>query len=376
MALLLLAIASVMGLTATAAVAVTTKTVHVDCNAQQPGWVWGTVYLFSGEQLTISFEDCDWDLNNDIDTDPANTVIGQTLGNGDGSMTFSADGTYVINSTITQGSAQGQWFDDGEETNYVYLTPIGSPNSFAYVGIDIIGSDVTNVPGKSLLSSPSIDFPVTIDGSDLFVSDQTLANCLIYDPSAPGDTYAFVETPFTTNVAGDFLFRTISTNPITSFTNYVVQPDGYRGMTPLLNVNYLIYENFDPQNPAVGLLGCGDERIIGGDYLSSGEILSHRYFETEVSLPAGTYTIVAAHIFPTTVQDWNANVGWTPFDGQAVNAQVWGPAQSVPTETPTLAQTGGISDVKWEPWALIIGGIVLVVLKRKSGKLTQRKTTR
>lgn len=364
-----------MGFSTTAAVAVTTKTVHVDCNAQQPGWVWGTVYLFPGEQLTISFEDCEWDLNNDIDTDPANTVLGQTLGNGDGFMTFSADGTYVINSTITQGAAQGQWFDDGQETNYVYLTPIGSQNSFAFVGIDMIGQDVTTVPGNTLLTTPSIEFPVVIDNTDLFVTDQNLANCLIYDPSSPTDTYAFVETPFTTNVDGDFLIRTISTNPVTSFTNYLVQPDGYRGMTPLLNVNYLVYEDFDPQHPAEGLLGCGEERFIGGDYLSSGEILSHRYFETEVSLTAGTYTIVAAHIFPTTVQDWNANVGWTPFEGQAVNAQVWGPAQSAPTVAPTLAQTGAVSAVEWEPWALILSGILLLVLKRMSRKLAQRETT-
>lgn len=354
-------------ISSTPAQAIVTKTVHVDCLAQQPGWVWGTVYLYPQEQVTITFEDCDWQLYIDDDPDPAVDNTPQTLGNGDGSITLSTDGTYVISSTVTQGNNQGTWFTDGMSANYLYLEAAGAQSPLAYIEIDVVGDDVTTVPGKTLLSSLPLQFGVWINGMDLFDADQDLAHCIQYFPSSPGDTYVYVSRNFTTNVPGDFLFRTISTNPITSFTNYIVQPDGYRGMTPLLNVNYLIYENFDPQNPGEGLLGCGEERARGGDYLSSGEILSDRYFEAEVTLPAGTYTIVAAHVFPTTAQDWNANIGWTPLPGQAVKAEIWGPQQATTGSTPqtnnsvapTLAQTGFSLDYWWVPSLFLISGYVL-----------------
>lgn len=367
----------------TPAQAVVTKTVHVDCLAQQPGWVWGTVYLFPQEQVTITFEDCDWQLYIDTDPDPAANVFSPSLGDGDGSITLSADGTYVVSSTNSQGNNQGTWFTDGVSENYVYLQESGAQSPLAYIEVDVVGDDVTTVPGKTLLASPSLLFPVFIDGMDLFPTDLDLANCLIVDPSSPGDTYVFVSQPFSTNVAGDFLFRTVSTNPVTSFTNYLVEPDGYIGMTPLFNINYLIYDEFDPQNPAEGLLGCGEEIGVGGDYLDNGEILSDRYFEAELSLAAGNYTVVAAHIFPTTAQDWNAPTWWTPFAGQAVNAQIWGPQQATPSASPsssssaapTLAQTGFSLDYWWVPALLLTVGYVLIFSARSKRRRAKKHST-
>lgn len=350
------------------ALAVVTKTVHVDCSAQQPGWVWGTVYLFPQEVLTITFSNCEWGLYVDTDPDPTNNYFSPSLGSGAGTITFNTDGTYVVSSTVTQGNNQGTWFTDGESQNYVYLEAPGAQNPLAYIEVDIADSDVTSLPGKTLLSSPTIYFPTSIDTSALMPADSSLDPCFL-SPTVPGETYVFVETPFTTNVAGDVTIRTVSTNPITSFTDYLLQPDGYRGMTPLLNINHLVYEDFDPQHPANGLVGCGQEREEGGDYLNSGEFLSHRYFQTDVNLEAGDYTIVSVFIFPTTVTDWNANVGWTPFAEQAVNAQIWGPAQLASTVTPTLAQTGNSWIPFWGGTALFVSGVAILILKRKKEDL-------
>ena len=113
-----------------------------------------------------------------------------------------------------------------------------------------------------------------------------------------------------------------------------------------------------------GLVGCGEERLDGGDYLNSGEFLSHRYFQTDVHLDAGDYTIVSVFIFPTTVTDWNANVGWTPFAEQAVNAQIWGPAQLASSVTPTLAQTGTSWVSWWTGVTLFVSGAAILILRR------------
>lgn len=355
-------------ISSTPAQAVVTKTVHVDCLAQQPGWVWGTVYLFPQEALTITFEDCEWDLYADSDPDPTVNNLSPSQGSGDGSITFSTDGTYVISSNMTFGSNQGTWFTDGNSDNFVWLEAAGAQNPLAFIGVDVVQDDVTTLTGKTLLASPAVNFPTNIDASSLMVADPAIDSCLL-SPSSLGETYMFVETPFTTNVSGDVTIRTISTNPITSFTDYLLQSDGYRGMTPLLNVNHLVYENFDPQHPAEGLIGCGEERGQGGDYLSSGQILSERYFETNLSLLAGEYTIVSMFVFPTTAADWNANVGWTPFAEQAVNAEIWGPTQLAPKVTPTLAQTGMTLGGLWVVSALTGAGAVLLLMSRKRKSL-------
>lgn len=346
--------------------AVATKTVHVDCLAQQPGWVWGTVYLFPQESLTITFEDCDWDLYTDTDPDPSVNFLERSLGDGDGSITFSADGTFVISSNMTFGSSnQGTWFSEGNSDNYVYLEPHGAQNPLAFIAIDLVNDDVTTVPGMHLLSSPDVIFPTTVDSGNLMVADVNLADCLQYVPNSPSDTYVFVETPFETNIAGDVKIRTISTNPVTSFTDYLDQPDGYRGLSPLLNINHLVYENFDPLHPADGLVGCGSESQQGGDYLATGQVLSDRYFETDVSLSAGEYTIVSVFLFPMTAADWNANVGWTPFVEQSVNIEIWGPEQLTSSVPITLAQTGMTLNSLWAASALTLCGVVLILMRRK-----------
>lgn len=349
--------------------ALVTKTVQVDCLAQQPGWVWGTVYLFPQEVLTITFEDCDWDLYVDSDPDPSVNNLSPSVGSGDGSITFSTDGTYVVSSNMSLGNNQGTWFTDGNSDNYVWLEAAGAQYPLASIGVDVVHDDVTTLPGKTLLASPTVNFPTSIDANRLMGADAALDACL-FSPSSVGETYMFVETPFATNVAGDVTIRTISTNPLTSFTDYLLQPDGYRGMTPLLNVNHLVYENFDPQHPADGLIGCGVERGHGGDYLNTGQILSERYYETAVTLPVGEYTIVSMFVFPTTAADWNANVGWTPFAEQAVNTEIWGPAQQAPVVTPTLAQTGMTFDALWVVSALTGSGTVLLLVRRKRKTLS------
>lgn len=378
----------------TPAQAVVTKTVHVDCLAQQPGWVEGTVYLFPQEQLLVTFEDCDWQMYIDSNPNPGASSFSPTRGYGDGSITLSADGTYVISSNMSIGSPQGTWFNDGLSENYLYLEESGAVSPLAYIEVDVVGEDVTTVTGKTLLANMPLVFGVWINGMDLFNSDPDLAHCIQYFPSTPGDTYVYVSRNFTTNVSGDFYFRTISTNPVTSYTNYIVQPDGYMGITPLLNVNYLIYENFDPQNPGDGLLGCGGQSTSGGDYLSSGEILSNRYYEAEVTLSPGTYTVVAAHIFPTTAQDWNTPLFWTPLPGQKVNAQIWGPQQATPssspqvsasaapttpqagsTSAPTLAQTGISMEYWWAPLLILAVGYALIFSARSKQGRTKSKQT-
>lgn len=351
--------------TTLSAQAAVTKSVSINCLSPQPGWVWDTVYLFPQENLTITFEDCDWDLYVDTDPDPSLNNLTPSRGDGDGVITFSADGTYVISSNMTHGTPQGQWITDGHSANYIYLEPHGAINPMAYIEIDVAKNNVTTVSGKTLLASPMIQFPTTVDSRNLMSTDQNLAQCIQYVPNSLSDTYVIVQTPLTTNVSGEVTIRTISTNPVTSFTNFLLLPDGYRGMTPLLNVNHLVYTNFDPEHPAEGLVGCGQERNEGGDYLLSGEVLSNRYFETTVNLAAGNYTIVSAVEFPMSPADWNNNVGWTPLEGQSVNVQIWGPAQLSTAATPVLASTGAHSWLGNAALVILTLGFTLVLLKRR-----------
>lgn len=354
-----------LGFDTKSADATTNKSIVVDCAMNNPGWIWGTVYLFPGEQLVVDYANCDSDLYTETDNDPVLSTWQQTLSTGAGRMTFSSDGTFVISGTVSSGPNQGSWLNAHSPLAYVYFSVPSNQNELGYIEVKMAGEDVTSLSGKTLLSSPRFEFPFTITSADQFESEAALSACMAYDSTDPENPIVFTETPWEVTTAGDFTLRTISSTPITSYTNYILTPDGRIGMTPLLNMNYLIYEDFDPLNPAEGLLGCGAENEVDGDYLASGEIISSRYASLDIQLDVGNYTIVTVYRYPISLQDWNNSIYWTPVQGQSVNAQIWGPVQSVRQPSPSLATTGYDPNYVF-PVLMVIAGMSIYVASRKN----------
>lgn len=355
-----------IGTDALKAEAVTPKTVLVDCAAEEPSWIWGTVYLFPGEQLVVNYENCHSEIYTDVDTDPTFFTTELTLLSGDGRLTFSSDGTYVLSGTPVGlgdgsfGPNQGIWFTATNPLAYVYFFESAAENNpLGYIEVKMVGADVTTLSGKTLISSPRIGFPDTISASDQFEGEVGISACIGYDEQNPDNTFVFTETPWEVTTAGNFTLRTISSTPITSYTNYLVAPDGRDGMSPALNMNYLIYEDFDPLNPSEGLLGCGAENEVGGDYLQSGEILSSRYANLDIQLGVGNYTIVTVFKYPVTLAEWNNSVYWTPVEGQSINVQIWGPVQAVRQTSPSLAATGSPNIAPLAIGSFLTAGLLL-----------------
>jgi hypothetical protein len=359
-----------LGADAPKAEASTPKTVLVDCAAPQPGWIWGTVYLFPGEQLVINYANCDSEIYTDVDTDPALFTAERSLFSGAGRLTFSSDGTFVFSGTPVAlgdesfGPTQGTWLSPSNPLAYMYFSKSADPNQLGYIEVMMVGADVTTLSGKTLISSPRIGFPHTISASDQFEGEVGISACIGYDQQNPDNTFVFTETPWEVTTAGNFTLRTISSTPITSYTNYIIAPDGRNGLTPALNMNYLIYEDFDPLNPSVGLLGCGAENEVGGDYLASGEILSSRYANLDIELGIGNYTIVTVFIFPISPAEWNNSIYWTPVQGQSTNVQIWGPVQAVRQPSPSLAATGSHNIAPIAVGSFLTAGLLLWASRR------------
>lgn len=371
---LVLLILSLIGMFSaqTQAQATSPKTVALNCLNPQSGWGMGQIYLFPSEHLQIDFEDCETSIYIDTDNDPIMFTASVTRALGDGRITFSSDGTYVVSANVTSGDNQGQWRNATNPFSYIYFEDSNGDVS-AYLEVFLVNEDVTEISGKNLLSSPQIEFPTTIDSMNQFLGDPLLADCIDYSENFPNDRYVYVETPLVVTTAGDFLIRTISTTPVSGFTNYLSNPTRNFSYTPMLNVSHMIYQNFDPINSSTGFLGCALENSEGGDYLISGEVIDSSYAHLDISLPAGNYTIVSAYVYGISVSDWNSPQYWTPTQGQSVNIQIWGPEQVAVSDTPTLAQTGAQNIFPIATVLISLGTVLFIVALQLLHKAKTKK---
>jgi len=321
----------------------------------------GVVYLFPSDVLEISFSACD---RVDLHTENAAVTTEMT---GTGFITLRGDGTFVVSADVTNGGPnQGEWLTSN--ASYAEIAFIDDDEGFiGFIDVEMVRENVTSIAGATLLDSPRFVFPVVLIPENLLETTDLPGTCI--DNNAPGSPeHPFVSHTFSPNVAGVYTVRTISTTPITSLTNYIDTPDGFGLETPLKKNNFLLYSEFDPANPAQGFIECGSNgEGIRGNYLDSGEVLTKDYYELEVYLEPGTYTILSVRENPMSIATWNNTNDerwWTPLEGQSVNAQIWGPAQLPTPVTPELAATGGPN---FAPLAAMVftAGLALLWLRRR-----------
>lgn len=341
--------------------AVSTKVLSIDCSANYAPWGNGQVYLFPGESVQIDFEDCESSIYIDVDSDPNAFTPSVTRSTGDGRITFSSDGTFVVSANVTSGVNQGQWYSPNGLYSYLWFDELINSNSVGYLKIMLVGDDVSTITGKQLISTSNINFPTTITTSNQFRGDSLLAACIDYDAAFPNERFVFVETPLEVSTAGDFSLRTISTTPVSGFTNYLNNPIGNFEYFPVLDISHLIYSDFDPNNPTTGFMGCASENAQGGNYLSIGEVLDSSYAQLDISLPVGHYTVVSAYIYAISAQDWNTPQYWSVVPELSVTVQIWGPEQRLATAAPTLAATGIGNMIPFSAFFITVGMLFVAV---------------
>lgn len=341
--------------------AVSTKVLSIDCSTNQAPWGNGQIYLYPGESVQIDFEDCESSVYIDVDSDPNVFTASVTRSTGDGRITFSSDGTFIVSANVTSGANQGQWYSPNGLYSYLWFDELINSESVGYLQIMLVGDDVTTIAGKQLLSTSNINFPTTINTSNQIRGDSLLSACIDYDPDFPNDRFVFVETPLEVSTAGDYSLRTISTTPVSGFTNYLSNPIGNFEYFPVLDISHLIYSDFDPNDPTTGFLGCASENAQGGNYLSTGEVLDSSYAQLDISLPVGRYTVVSAYIYAISAQDWNTPQFWSNVPELSVTVEIWGPEQRLVTAAPTLAATG-IPNMFFLSTFLITAGMLFVVV--------------
>jgi hypothetical protein len=355
-----------LGVVATPAEAAVTKATTINCDSTS---VDGTVYLFPSDVFQIDFVNCDdVTLYTDDGSNPEEFNVIPTIiqGSNPGRLTFSGDGTFTVSADVTSGPNQGEWLAAPYAT-YAYMAFQNDDNFVAFIEVEMVRRNVTNIAGATLLESPRFEFPEVISDANVIAREgEALEACLDFDDFGIVSAHPFVAKTFTATVAGEYTFRTISTTPISSLTNYIDNPDGSGAYTPIQENNFLLYTEFDQSNPASGFVECGSSVQQGGRYLDSGEVFAPTYFSLTVTLEPGTYTIVSARLAPMTVATWNAHAWWTPVEGQSVNAQIWGPPQISQQPSSTLAATGGVNYSPVAALLLIAGGVLLLLCRLRT----------
>jgi hypothetical protein len=359
--------------------ATTAQDVELDCSTGGGGSLAGTIYLFPEEELVIDYLGCAVSVSVDGDTDPDSFTSVQTLLNGNGRIIFSGDGTYTLTGTrvpfvdASLGPLDGIWRTASNPMAYMNFSLPGDMGPLAMIRVQMAGNNVTSIDGKRLQSTNSVAFPPTVELVNTFQGERALGECV--DDRGDSDvlhSYVFAATRMTAS-GGDYTMRTISTTPTSSFTGFLANPTQEGFSNPLKHANYLIYSEFDPAQPAQGLLGCGTWQNREGDYLNSGEFLEGEYSQIDIHLEPGDYTLVTVIRIPMTVDDWNQGdffFGSTP-ELISVNLQVWvgdgvETGDSAATgSVPSLASTGYSADYQLPVMTFIVGLILLVVSRKR-----------
>lgn len=367
---LLLAMLGTVSLASEPVHAAATKTMTIDPCDQE--YLDSTVFLFETDVLEINFLSCESvdffrELNGTQEEFLTTSVRGTITIHGDGTVTV-----MNTNGTPTEICDDCIWANESGQELFIRFT--GEPQRYNFLSVEKVNQNVTQISGSTLLETPQFTYPTTVSETGLLSSDADIDQCLEWFEDEPQrNSHPFVTHQFTTNVAGNFTVRTISTTPTSSFTNYLdTLPTGFSGATPMPSnpldeANFLIYRDFDPSNPSEGLVACGVNRVNTGNYLDTGEILEREYFQVETFLEAGTYTVVSALYAPVSLATWNDSNGerwWTPVEGQSVNTQIWGPAQLPTSQTPALSATGG-QNIAPLAAMLFTAGLALLWLRRR-----------
>jgi outer membrane protein OmpA-like peptidoglycan-associated protein len=167
-------------------------------------------------------------------------------------------------------------------------------------------------------------------------------------------SHPYITHNLTITATGNFTFRITKTIPDTDANSGAAVPPGsYHPLDwpegyPISDPFLAVYQNFDPANPDLNIVGCNDD-IASGDrknYLSDGTVIGDYWSKFEANLSPGSYTLVLTTYGTFNPSSWATQTNNTD---QTAQMQLWGPSGSiVPIASPTPTPGGLEDDGSWK----------------------------
>lgn len=317
-----------------------------------------------------------------------------TLVNCDGAYLGDADDTGFASTEDGTVDDQGLLaIDDASEvltfTGEAWIDLLGVPgdgNFAAIVSRPIY--DLGN-PSGALLAESSATLPLEADefiigNSDEISNEAEIAIDGNLDCGVQAGSHVYTVQRITVDVAGEYTFRVVGTDPVSS---YMLIGE----YTPLEDPMIALYEgDFDPANPDSAVAGCNDDlndiTIDGFDWSSVNdeETVDRVYARTEADkaleghfpvftadLEPGNYSMLVTTFWPLSAEDWaageDADETWTAGSAD-IEYEVWGPENGAElVDEFALASTG--VDPSFGIWAglgLVGTGVAIAVARRRA----------
>jgi hypothetical protein len=360
------------------AAAIDRYTITVDCDATLSVTGEDTQNIADGDLLTITFLNCSgieiWD-NDDLANAalPGGTVVDNTenqmINSDDFDVTVDGTAGLEINtSTIGLGT---DW-----DINIKVADDAGDPNSTL-----ILTDDLTLEIGAPdmMIREEDIGDDVADDGTgDIYMGGDDA--CQV----EPGN-HVYDAINFDVLIDGTYDFRAVDVLPLDEDMYWMV--DKYPAGDPFI----VVYEDFDPNNPEAGIVGCNDDSDDNSDnptiqalwvenpdslVTGTGYITDNQWPWFRADLEPGDYTIVYMP-FPT-ISTSNFAAGqhdassdssttWDPT-AMTVTYEFWGPEGGIVLSSDEeLATTGGVnpSFALWAGLGIVGVGVAVAVARRR-----------
>jgi hypothetical protein len=336
-----------------------------DCNEHY----WDYDVPLYGDTATIHFVNCAVGnyLQDADDTGFASTtsvVIDDVTENAIGTVTA----TGPVEIKVIAGPNQPGLVDDEHFANIIIFDP--EVQEIADPAGSLLVDESAEIPLEANLftvEDPNADDEIMLGGNDL---------CLINEGE---HVYSTLE--FTVTTAGDYTFRVMGTDPISSYI------DEDADSIPLDDPMVALYNGtFDPASPHTGIAGCNDDFKLYEDLngvnwaeiydnldgelfaeTEDGTLIEGHFPIFESSLTPGQYTLVFTTWEVVTEADWAGGGGWEP-SAMSLDYEVWGPSNGL-TVGHNLAATG--VDPSFGLWAglgLIGTGAAVAVARRRAAR--------
>lgn len=328
-----------------------------------------TVGLWDGG-ATVTLENCDGAYLGDAD----NTGFAST-----------EDGTVDDQGALAIDDASEVLTFTGEAWVVLLVAP-GSDDFAAIVSRPIF--ELGNPAGELLVDSfttlPLETDEFIIGSADQIDAEEEIAIDGDSDCGVLAGSHVYTVQRITVDVAGEYTFRVVGTDPVSSYMRI-------GEYTPLEDPMIALYEgDFDPEDPDAAVAGCNDDlndlTIDGFDWASVNdeENVDRVYARTEADkaieghfpvftadLEPGNYSMLVTTYWPLSAEDWDAGTdgeeSWTVGSAD-IEYEVWGPENGAEVvDEFALASTG--VDPTFGLWAglgLVGTGAALAVARRRA----------
>lgn len=274
-------------------------------------------------------------------------------------------------------------------TGETWVDVLGEPANGAFAAI--VSRPVFDLgnPSGELLAESSATISLEADefvigNSDQIDAEEEIAIDGDLDCGVQAGSHVYTVQRITVDVAGEYTFRVVGTDPVSSFMRI-------GEYTPMEDPMIALYEgDFDPADPNSAVAGCNDDlndiTIDGFDWSSVNdeENVDRVYARTEADkaieghfpvftaeLEPGDYSMLVTTFWPLSAEDWaageDADEEWTAGSAN-IEYEVWGPESGAElVDEFALASTGvDPSFGLWSGLALAGTGVAITVARRRS----------